>query len=128
GACRPSAGSASPGYGSLRRRTLSHPLTKPWRTIGCSSPRRRRQLFGLGLCLAVMNTSFYLALDRLPMSLVAAMEFVGTIGVALYGLRTTRNFTALALAVLGVFLLIVVYWSTDQLGLFLTFVIGSLFS
>ena len=49
-----------------------------------------------------MNTSFYLALDHLPMSLVAAMEFIGTICVALYGLRTGRNVLALALAVLGV--------------------------
>ncbi len=31
-----------------------------------------------------MNSSFYLALERLPMSLVAAIEFIGTIGVALY--------------------------------------------
>jgi inner membrane transporter RhtA len=74
-----------------------------------------------------MNTSFYLALDRLPMSLVAAMEFVGTIGVALYGLRTARNFAALALAVFGVFLLIDVKWSTDPLGLFWAFLNGALF-
>ena len=38
-----------------------------------------------------MNTAFYLALDRLPLGLVAAIEFVGTIGIALYGLRTGRN-------------------------------------
>jgi len=74
-----------------------------------------------------MNTTFYLALDRLPISLVAAMEFVGTIGVALYGLRTARNFTALALAALGVFLLIDVKWSTDPLGLFWAFLNGALF-
>ena len=52
-------------------------------------------LLGLGLCLAVMNTSFYLALERLPISLVAAVESVGTVGVALYGLRTLRNLGAL---------------------------------
>jgi inner membrane transporter RhtA len=52
------------------------------------------------------------------MSLVAAMEFVGTIGVALYGVRTRRNVLALALAVLGVFILIDLKWSTDLLGLF----------
>ena len=64
-----------------------------------------------------MNTAFYLALDRLPMSLVAAMEFVGTIGVALYGLRTRRNLAALALAVMGVVLLIDVTWQSDPAGL-----------
>jgi inner membrane transporter RhtA len=103
------------------------PWTKPWRTIKEADPRTRFLLIGLGACLAIMNTSFYLALDRLPMSLVAAIEFVGTIGVALYGLRTARNFTALALAVLGVFLLIDVKWSTDPLGLFWASLNGALF-
>jgi len=103
------------------------PWTKPWRTIKQADARTRFLLIGLGACLAIMNTSFYLALDRLPMSLVAAMEFVGTIGVALYGLRTARNFTALALAALGVFLLIDVKWSTDPLGLSWAFLNGALF-
>jgi inner membrane transporter RhtA len=103
------------------------PWTKPWRTIKQADARTRFLLIGLGACLAIMNTSFYLALDRLPMSLVAAMEFVGTIGVALYGLRTARNLMALALTVLGVFLLIDVKWSTDPLGLFWAFLNGALF-
>jgi inner membrane transporter RhtA len=103
------------------------PWTKPWRTFEQADPRTRFLLIGLGACLAIMNTSFYLALDRLPMSLVAAMEFVGTVGVALYGLRTARNFAALTLSVLGVFLLIDVKWSTDPLGLFWAFLNGALF-
>ncbi len=103
------------------------PWTKPWRTIKEADARTRFLLIGLGACLAIMNTSFYLALDRLPMSLVAAMEFVGTIGIALYGLRTARNLAALALTVLGVFLLIDVKWSTDPLGLFWAFLNGALF-
>ncbi|WP_265518826.1 EamA family transporter [Nitratireductor luteus] len=94
------------------------PLTKPWHTIRKADRRGRLLLIGLGACLAVMNTSFYLALDKLPMSLVAAMEFVGTIGVAAYGLRTARNAFALVLAVVGVFILIDVKWTTDPLGLF----------
>ena len=94
------------------------PITRPWRTIRVADGRTRLLLLGLGGCLAVMNTSFYLALDRLPMSLVAAMEFVGTIGVALHGLRTGRNLAALLLAVVGVFVLIDVRWATDPLGLF----------
>jgi inner membrane transporter RhtA len=93
------------------------PVTRPWRTFRESDGRTRLLLIALGFCLAVMNSSFYLALDRLPMSLVAAMEFVGTIGVALYGLRSRRNLAALALAVLGVVILIDVKWSTDPVGL-----------
>jgi inner membrane transporter RhtA len=103
------------------------PWTRPWRTIRNADPGTRWLLICLGACLAIMNTSFYLALDRLPMSLVAAMEFVGTIGVAVYGLRTARNVTALILAMLGVFLLIDVKWSSDPLGLFWAFVNGVLF-
>jgi inner membrane transporter RhtA len=103
------------------------PGTTPWRTLAKADGQTRRLLIGLGVCLAVMNTAFYLALDRLPISLVAAIEFVGTIGVALYGLRSTRNLAALGLAVLGVFLLINVRWSSDPIGLFWAFLNGALF-
>ncbi|OUE38070.1 EamA family transporter [Billgrantia desiderata SP1] len=103
------------------------PITRPWRTIRKADPRTRWLLLGLGACLAIMNTSFYLALDRLPMSLVAAMEFVGTIAVSLYGLRTCRNLLALSLAVLGVLLLVDLRWSSDPLGLFWATLNGALF-
>lgn len=93
-------------------------LTKPWRTIRRADSRTRLLLLGLGASLAVMNTAFYLALDKLPMSLVAAMEFVGTIAVALWGLRTGRNLFALLLTVIGVGVLIDVKWATDPWGLF----------
>lgn len=93
------------------------PFTRPWRTIRNADRTSRRLLFGLGICLAVMNTSFYLALDRLPMSLVAAMEFTGTIAVALHGLRSRRNALALVLVVAGVVVLIDVKWMTDPVGL-----------
>lgn len=93
-------------------------FTKPWKTIAHADRKSRLLLLALGACLAVMNTCFYLALDRLPMSLVAAMEFIGTIGVALYGLRSARNVAALVLVVGGVFIMINVKWSTDPLGLF----------
>ncbi len=104
------------------------PFTKPWVTFRQADRKTRMLLIGLGVCLAIMNTSFYLALDRLPMSLVAAMEFIGTIGIALYGLRTGRNFLALLLAVVGVFLLIDVKWSTDLIGLFWAALNAALFA
>ena len=103
-------------------------FSRPWRTIARADRKLLLLLLGLGGCLAVMNTSFYLALDRLPMRLVAAMEFVGTIGVALYGLRTRRNLIALTLAVIGVFILIDVKWATDPLGLFWSAVNAALFA
>jgi len=74
-----------------------------------------------------MNCCFYLALARLPISLVAAIEFVGSIGLALYGMRTPRNRVALAIAISGVFILIRVRWSTDLSGLGFAFANGALF-
>ena len=106
---------------------LFAPWTRPWRTFAQADRRTRVLLVALGACLAVMNCAFYLALDRLPISLVAAIEFIGTIGVALYGLRTGRNLLALAVTMLGVFILIDVTWASDPLGLFWAFLNGALF-
>lgn len=104
------------------------PLTRPWRTLRRADGRTRLLLLGLGVCLAVMNTAFYLALDRLPMSLVAAMEFTGTIAVALYGLRSRRNLLALVLVVAGVVVLIDVRWASDPWGLFWSALNAALFA
>ena len=38
-----------------------------------------------------MNTTFYLAVDRLPLSTVGAIEFLGTVILAAAGARTPRN-------------------------------------
>lgn len=103
------------------------PLTRAWRTFARADPQTRLLLLAFGACLAVMNCAFYLALDRLPISLVAAIEFVGTIGVSLVGLRSARNLTALAVAVTGTVLLIDVKWASDPLGLFWAFLNGALF-
>jgi inner membrane transporter RhtA len=103
------------------------PWTRPWRVFAEAPRRTRFLLLAFGACLAAMNCAFYLALDRLPISLVAAIEFAGTIGVALYGLRTVRNLAALAVTLAGVFLLIDVRWSSDPIGLLWAFLNGALF-
>lgn len=101
--------------------------TSPWRTFAKASPAERRLLLALGACLAVMNSSFYLALDRLPISLVACIEFVGTIALALWGVRSLRNAAALALAAGGALILIDAQWATEPLGLFWAALNGALF-
>lgn len=112
------------------------PITKPWRTFKNATGRERIVLLALGGCLALMNSSFYLALDRLPIALVAAIEFVGTIGIALWGLRTGRNYLAFVVTVTGVVLLIDVpsllaadgpALTSDLLGLFWAVLNGLLF-
>lgn len=104
------------------------PITKPWRTIRDANASTRLLLIGLGICLASMNLSFYLALDRLPMSLVAAMEFVGVILIALYGVRIRRNVFAFLAVLIGVVVLIDFKWSSDIIGLSWAAINAALFS
>lgn len=101
--------------------------TRPWRVLAAADRRTRLLLLGLGVTLAAMNSAFYLALARLPMSLVATIEFVGVIGVAVWGLRTRRNFAALALAASGALLLTGPRWSDDRIGLAWALLNGALF-
>ncbi len=75
---------------------------RPWRVLRRATPAQRRDLVALGAVLAAMNSLFYLAVDRLPLATVGAVEFLGTIVLAAAGARTLRNLLALALAVVGV--------------------------
>src|SRR6185312_5408592 len=77
--------------------------------------------------LAAMNSVFYLAIARLPLGLVATIEFVATIAVALFGLRSARNYAAPALAAAGVFVLTDVRWASEPLGLAFAVANGVLF-
>jgi inner membrane transporter RhtA len=75
---------------------------RPWRAFGRLDGRQRRRVAGLGVVLAAMNMLFYLAVARLPLATVGAIEFLGTVGLAAVGARTRRNLAALLLAVAGV--------------------------
>ena len=79
--------SASPGCGSPRRRSCSRSGAGRG---ACSRARRRRRrlLLAWGAVLAVMNCCFYLAIDRLPLGTVAAIEFLPVIALAALGART----------------------------------------
>jgi inner membrane transporter RhtA len=86
---------------------------RPWRTFFAAARTTRQLMIALGIVFALMNYSFYTAIDRLPLGTVAAIEFVGPILLALAGCRTPRNLTALALAAGGVFLLTKVRFTGD---------------
>jgi inner membrane transporter RhtA len=83
---------------------------RPWRMLG------NPVLVGLGVVLAAMNSLFYLAIARLPLSTVGAIEFLGTIVLAAAGTRTARNGAALVLAITGVFVLTDVRLAGEPLG------------
>jgi inner membrane transporter RhtA len=78
---------------------------RPWRVIRSVGRTERFVVLALGVVLATMNIVFYFALARLPLSTVAAIEFLGPVGLAAWGSRTARNVLALALVVAGVALL-----------------------
>jgi hypothetical protein len=78
--------------------------------------------------LAVMNCSFYVAIDRLPLGTVAAIEFLPVIVLAALGARTPRNAGALLLAVPGVYLLTDVQLAGEPLGVAVAFVNAALFA
>src|SRR5437016_8857296 len=75
---------------------------RPWRSVRPLGRGSRRTLLAMGAVLAVMNTAFYLAVDRLPLSTVGAIEFLGTVLLAALGTRTRRNAAALTLTTAGV--------------------------
>jgi inner membrane transporter RhtA len=100
---------------------------RPWRVLQRASASQRRVLLGLGVVLAAMNSLFYLAIDRLPLSTVGAIEFLGTIVLAAAGARTPRNGVALLLAIGGVFVLTDVRLGGEPLGFAFAFANCALF-
>ena len=94
---------------------------RPLRVLRAAGPARRRLFLALGGLLAVMNSMFYLAIDRLPLSTVGAIEFVGVILLALAGTRSRRNLAALALAAAGVAVLTDVRFAGQPLGFVFAF-------
>lgn len=90
---------------------------RPWRTLRRLDLGTCRLLGAWGAVLAVMNCCFYLAIDRLPLGTVAAIEFLPVIGLAALAARTPRNVAALAPAVAGVYLLTGVQLVVEPVGL-----------
>jgi len=95
---------------------------RPWRGL------RVRLLVAWGSVLAVMNCCFYLAIDRLPLGTVAAIEFVPVIALAAAGARTLHNAAALALAAMGVYVLTDVRIAGEPLGFVFAFANAGLFA
>ena len=92
---------------------------RPWRAAW----PHRRTLAILGVVLAVMNSVFYLAVDRLPLSTVGAIEFLGTVILAAAGARTARNAGALALTTAGVVVITAIRLTGQPLGFVFAFAI-----
>jgi inner membrane transporter RhtA len=100
---------------------------RPWRIVASLSWSQRRPLIALGIVLGLMNACFYQAIARLPLSTVGAIEFIGPILLAAFGVRTPRNILALCLATAGGWVLTDVRLSGEPLGYIFAFANCALF-
>lgn len=98
---------------------------RPWRTF---TGKGWRTVLVWGAVLAAMNVSFYMAIARLPLATVAAIEFLPVILLAALGVRTGRNIVALGAAVGGVYVLTEVRIKGEPLGFVFAFANAALFA
>jgi len=101
---------------------------RPWLALRRSDRAARETVVALAVVFAAMNVCFYVAIDRLPLGTVAAIEFVPVIALAALGTRTRRNAAALGLAVIGVYLLTDVRLEGEPVGLAFAFANALLFA
>jgi inner membrane transporter RhtA len=64
-----------------------------------------RDVWLLSFSVAAVNLFFYAALDRLPLGITVTLEFVGPLGVAVFGSRRRRDILWALLAAVGIVLL-----------------------
>ena len=94
---------------------------RPWRTMRTLGRRQLWAVAALGLVLALMNSVFYLAVARILLATVGAIEFLGTVFLATLGVRTLRNFAALIVTFGGVAMLTAFKVGSDPLGFLFAF-------
>lgn len=66
---------------------------------------RARDVILFGIVLAGMNTSFYLALDRIPLGIAVTLEFIGPLGIAFAFSRRRLDLVWALMATAGILLL-----------------------
>lgn len=80
-------------------------LTRPWRNWPKPTPSLW-PLLGLGLATAGTIGMFYQSIDRLPLGVAIAIQFLGPLSIALFGSRRPIDLIWAGLAATGVWLLV----------------------
>jgi inner membrane transporter RhtA len=81
-------------------------LAVAWRpSVSGRSSADLRLVVTFGFALVAMNLSFYEALDRIPLGIAVTFEFVGPLGVAVFGSRRPLDLVWVVLAAAGILLL-----------------------
>lgn len=77
-----------------------------WRPqISAAVRSNKWALILFGLSLALMNLTFYLAIERIPIGIAVALEFVGPLGVAVVNSRKRLDLLWVTLVAIGIILL-----------------------
>lgn len=77
---------------------------RPWRRS--ISRQAWLAILPYGISLGLMNLTFYLAIERIPLGIAVAIEFIGPLSVSLLASRKARDFLWAALASLGIYLIL----------------------
>ncbi|MGC5700998.1 threonine/homoserine exporter RhtA [Pseudomonas sp. NFXW11] len=79
-------------------------LLRPWRAK--FTAKTLRTVIVYGMALGGMNFLFYMSLRSVPLGIAVALEFTGPLAVAIYASRKAIDFLWIALAIVGLLLLI----------------------
>lgn len=79
-------------------------VLRPWRAR--FTAKSLRTVFIYGIALGGMNFLFYMSLRSVPLGIAVALEFTGPLAVALFASRKPLDFVWIALAAIGLLLLI----------------------
>lgn len=85
-----------------------------------------RVVIPYGVVLGVMNVVFYLSLSRIPLGLAVTVEFIGPLGVAVFGSRRAVDVAWVVLAAAGIAL--IAPWAggeADAVGVLLALAAGA---
>jgi inner membrane transporter RhtA len=98
---------------------------KPWKVT--FTKKMLKSLLLYGTSLGLMNFSFYFALQRIPLGITVALEFIGPLSVAIFSSKKKVDYFWAILAGIGIILLLPkesAVETLDPIGMFLAILAG----